>query len=171
MQTEEKKDIMAFEPTLPENFNGVFYFTNWTDEEFVGVWNKEEHHFAPNSTAPMVMHNFSPLEIQHIRKKFAKDLAEREFFKSQNYNAFKKQETNNDGSARLNSIHQAGTYALKELTPFIQRCLEPLQISTAVVTKANVENLEEKLSLSEKGKPNSKAVGDEDDLENLAKGK
>lgn len=162
---------MKYEPVLPEDFNGVFYFTNWTDEEFVGVWNKEEHHFAPNSTSPMVMHNFSPLEIQHIRKKFAKDLAEREFFKSKNYDAFKRQETNNDGSPRLNSIHQAGTYAVKELTPFIQRCLEPLPVSKAIVTQAKTEDVEEKLSLSEKGKLNTKAVGDEDDLENLAKGK
>ncbi len=165
------EDIMKYEPVLPEDFNGVFHFTNWTDEEFVGVWNKEEHHFAPNSTSPMVMHNFSPLEIQHIRKKFAKDLAEREFFKSKNYDVFKKQETNNDGSPRLNSIHQAGTYAVKELTPFIQRCLEPLPVSKAIVTQANTETVEDKLSLSEKGKLNTKAVGDEDDLENLAKGK
>jgi len=165
------QDIMSFEPTLPENFNGVFYFTNWSDEEFIGMWDKEEYHFAPNSTSPMVMHKFSPLEIQHIRKKFAKDLAEREFCKSKTYGTFKAQETTPDGAPRLNSMHQAGTYAINELAPFIQRCLEPLAISQAVVTKALVDNVEDKLTLSNKGKLNTKAVEGEDDLENLAKGK
>lgn len=152
-----QNDVMKYETVLPENFDGTFRFTNWTDEDFVGVWGGKEYHFPAKSTSPILM-NQTPLEIQQIRKKFAKNLAEREFFKSQSYDALKNQERNSDGSPRLNSIQQAGTYSMDSLAPFIQRCLEPLPITRATVTNAPTEPLENKLSRNEAGELNTEAI-------------
>lgn len=158
MAQKDKKDIMTFEQTLPADFDGVFRFTNWTEEDFVGVWGGKEYHFPAETTSPMIMHEYSPLEIQHIRKKFAKDLAEREFFNSKGFKSMLKQERNPDGSARLNSIHSAGSYSLNELTPFIQRCLEPLTVAKALVKEAQKDKLEDRLTRNEDGELNTEAI-------------
>lgn len=163
---------MRYEATLPENFDGTFRFTNPTDEAFVGIWGGKEYHFPAMSTCPMIMPEFSPLEVQHIRKKFAKDLAEREFYKSKDYDFLRKQEKNDDGTPRLNSIQQAGSYSMDQLTPFIQRCLDPLPMAKVSVSEMPTVKVEEKLSRNTKGKLNSGAVGlgDEEGLERLARG-
>ena len=150
--------IMKVETVLPEDFDGVFRFTNWSDEEFVGVWGKKEYHFPALSTSPIVMPDQTPLEIQNIRKKFAKDLAEREFFKSQQYNSLKRQEKNDDGTPKLNSIHMAGTYSIESLAPFIQKALDPLPIAKAVVQEAQTVNIEDKLSRNDDGELNTQPV-------------
>jgi hypothetical protein len=36
----DDKGIMRYETTLPADFDGTFWFTNPTDEEFIGVWAK-----------------------------------------------------------------------------------------------------------------------------------
>lgn len=149
---------MKHETMLPEDFDGVFRFTNWTKEDFVGKWGGREYRFPAQSTSPMVIPEHSPIEIQHIRKKFAKDLAEREFFNSKNYDTLKGQERNPDGSVRLNSIHQAGTYNLDMLTSYIQKCLEPLPVAKAIVVEAQKERLEDKLSRNEDGEFNTEAI-------------
>jgi hypothetical protein len=154
----EKKDIMQVERVLPADFDGTFRFTNWTDEAFVGVWGGKQYHYPAKTTSPIVMTDQTPLEIQQIRKKFAKDLAEREFFKGQAYNRLHAQERNNDGSPRLNSIQQAGTYSLEDLSPFIQRCLEPLTVASAKVTQAPKESIESKLSRNESGELNTEVI-------------
>jgi hypothetical protein len=154
----DDKSIMKFEATLPEDFDGVFRFTNWSDEDFVGVWGGQQYHFPAQSTSPMIIPEHSPLEIQHIRKKFAKDLAEREFTKTAEHNRLLSQERNPDGSARLNSIHQAGAYNLEQLTPLIQRCLEPLKITNAKVTKTPKVPLEDTLTRDDDGNLVTEAV-------------
>lgn len=155
----DDKTIMKVETVLPADFDGTFRFTNSSDEEFIGVWGKKEYHFPPNSTSPMIMADYSPMEVQNIRKKFAKDWAEREFFKSQSYKEkFLSQERTADGAPRLNSIHQAGTYSLDTLTPFIQKCLEPLPIVKADVTVAVTNKMEDKLSRNEEGDLNTEAI-------------
>lgn len=155
----EDKGIMKMETVLPPDFDGVFRFTNPTKEDFVGKWGGKEYVFPSMTTSPMIIPEHSPLEIQHIRKKFAKDLAEREFFKSKDYaNTYLKQERGSDGSPRLNSIHQAGTYTLKDLTPFIQKCLEPLAVSKAFVKESSRESVEDKLSRDEEGSLNTVAI-------------
>lgn len=156
MSTEQ--DIMKYEQVLPENFNGVFYFTNWSDEDFVGVWNSKQYSFPKKSTSPMIIPEHSPVEIQNIRKKFAKNLAEREFYKSKEYGRLMSQERNPDGSPRLNSLHQGGTYSMNELAPYIQKCLEPLPMSHVVVTDVPKENVEDKLSRNEDGELNTTAI-------------
>ncbi len=154
----EDKSIMKFESLLPEDFSGVFNFTNWTDEDFIGKWGGKEYRYTANSTSPMLIPDHSPIEIQHIRKKFAKDLAEIQFYKSKKYTDMLKQERNADGSPRNSGIHQAATYTISELTPFIQKCLEDLPISKATITIAPKVNLEDTLTRNEDGQLNSEAI-------------
>lgn len=154
----DDKGIMKYENILPPDFDGVFKFTNWTKTDFIGVWGGKQYHFPAESTTPMIIPEHSPVEVQNIRKKFAKDLAEREFNSSQQYKNLMKQERNPDGTPRLNGIHSAGTYTLNDLTPFIQRCLEPLPAAQLIVTQAPVESTEAKLSRDEKGNLNTEAI-------------
>lgn len=149
---------MKYERVLPEDFDGVFRFTNWTDKDFIAKWGGKEYLYPAERTVPMIIPEHSPLEIQNIRKKFAKDLAEREFFDSAKYKAYMKQEKNDDGSPRLNSIHQSATYNVNDLTSFIQKCLEPLPISKAIVTESEKERLEDKLTRDEEGELNTQVV-------------
>lgn len=160
---------MERESVLPVGFNGTFVFTNWSDEEFIGKWGSKEYHFAALSTAPMIMPEQTPLEIQQIRKKFAKDLAEREFFNSKGYKTLQKQEKNADGTPRLNSINQAGTYSINELAPFIQKALEPLEVSQVLVKEGTRPKIEETLSRNNKGNLNSQVIADESDLEEMSR--
>jgi hypothetical protein len=164
----DDKTIMKYENTLPENFTGTFYFTNWSETEFVGKWGNKLYTFPPQTTSPMIIPEHSPLEVQHIRKKFAKDLAEREFSDTQEYAALIKQERNPDGSPRANSIHVAGTYSVQTLTPLIQRCLEPLPLSQAIVTNDEKPPLEDTLSRNEEGELNTLAVGLKENLRKKA---
>lgn len=165
---QEKEGIMKYESVLPADFNGVFHFTNWSKEDFAGVWGGVEYHFPALSTSPMVM-PFSPLEIQNIRKKFAKDLAEREFGKSKEYTTMRKQE-GTPGNRTMNSIHQAATYSLDTLAPFIKKALEPLPVSKAITRTAPRQSVEDKVHRSPKGKPITEAVGDDSDLVRMAQG-
>lgn len=153
--------MMKFDNKLPRDFTGVFYFTNPSDEEFVAKWNSKEYHFPPKSTSPMIMPEHSPLEIQHIRKKFAKDLAEREFFKSDRYEAMRRQEGEKvDGmlTPRLNSIHQGVPYVVEDLTTYIQKCLIPLSEARAIVTNGKRPDVESKLTRNDDGELNTVAL-------------
>lgn len=160
----DDKSIMKYETTLPEDFTGVFYFTNWTEEDFTGVWGGKKYTFPASTTSPMVIPEHSPLEVQHIRKKFAKDLAERQFYVSDGYGNLIKQERNSDGSPRLNGIHSAGTYSIDQLAPFIQKCLEPLPISKALVSKEEKAPIENNLSRNDDGELNTTAFGAKDNV-------
>lgn len=149
---------MSVSNVLPEKFDGTFRFTNWTGEDFVGIWAKKEYRFPAGTTSPMIIFDQTPIEIQQIRKKFAKDLAEREFYKSQEYKKLVTIEKNPDGSSRLNSSLNANAYTLDDLTPFIQKCLEPLASSEAIVTEVPVVPIESKLTKNDEGQLNTVAV-------------
>lgn len=165
----DDKSIMKYESQLPENFDGVFRFTNWSNEDFTGVWGGKTYTYPAMSTSPMVIPEHSPLEIQHIRKKFAKDLAQREYFKGEEYTKrFLTQEKNPDGTPRLNSIHQAGSYTIEDLTPLIKRCLEPLTITNAKVETVVKEPIETKLSRNEDGELNTQALDKKTSLRDKA---
>lgn len=165
---QEDKGIMRYENTLPEDFDGVFRFSNWTDEDFVGKWNSKEYHFASNTMSPIVINDESPLQIQHIRKKFAKDLAEREYFKSQHYGKMLGQERTVEGVAKLNSIHQAGQYNLNDLAPYIQKCLTPLTVKRAEVVNTPIAPLEDTLSRDEDGQLNTAPLDKKTSLKDKA---
>lgn len=155
MQKDES--IMKYESVLPADFDGVFRLSNPSDEDFVGTWGKKEYFFPAGTTTPIIIPEHSPLEIQHIRKKFAKDLAEREFYKSKNYKGLAAQE-GKPGHRVFNSIHQAATYTLKDLEPFIQMCLKPLPISELRSKPVVEAKLEDKLHRSDDGQLSTKAI-------------
>lgn len=117
---------------LPEDFDGVFRFTNFTDSDFTTRWDNIEYTFPANKTSPMVM-NFTPVEIQNIRKKFARELAEREFYKTEKFKGM------NDPKHGA----KPALYTDSDLTPFIQRCLEPLPIVSAKAKVLPKQKLEE----------------------------
>lgn len=152
-----EENIMKYEHVLPADFDGVFKFTNWSDKEFVGVWNKKEYHYAANTTSPMIIPEHSPLEIQHIRKKFAKDLAEREFFRGSRYEILRKPE-GELGNRTMSGIHTASAYTLDDLKEGIQACLRPLEVKRATVGEVKEQPMEEKLSRNEEGSLNTVAV-------------
>lgn len=108
---------------LPEGFNGTFYFTNFTDSEFKAKWGGKEYTFPAQKTSPMIIEDATPLQTQEIRKKFAKELAINEFYKTPKF-------------VGMNAVTPGGTPALytdTDLAPLIQRCLEPLPVEKATV--------------------------------------
>lgn len=141
---------MAFEPVLPPEFDGVFKFTNPSKDDFVGKWGGREYLFPAESTTPMLIPEHSPLEIQHIRKKFARDLAEREFYSSKGYKVLAGQE-GKPGNRTMNSIHQAAAYSLDDLAPYIQACLKPLKASTMLSREGEKVKMEDKLKRTDDG--------------------
>lgn len=168
MEQVNLKKVMEYERILPEDFDGVFRFTNDTNEDFIGKWGNKEYIYPAHSTSPMVMPEFSALEIQQIRKKFAKDLAEREFFKTPQYEKLRLREGPIDDmgmiTPRGQGMSHAGTYDENVLVGFIQSCLKPLPLGRATVQKAATIPLEEKLSKDDNGDLNTIAV--EKDLDN-----
>lgn len=156
------EDVIKNETLLPEDFDGRFYFTNeWKDREFVGKWNSKEYRFPPESTSPMIMPEHSPLEIQHIRKKFAKDWAEQNYFLSKEYEAKRQVEgTKRLGTIQpnLNSMQQASAYTLEDLAPDIQKCLTPLTMKKASVFTSPNQNIEDKLSRNDEGALNTSPI-------------
>ncbi len=117
------------ETVLPRDFDGVFRFTNWTEKEFTARWGGIEYTFPPLKQTPIIISNATPLEIQNIRKKFAKELAEREIM---NTDRIKEMNEKNKTAGRVQS---ALTYAPGDLEPFVQRCLEPLPVGKAETKK------------------------------------
>ncbi len=137
--------------TLPEDFDGNFYFTNWSEEDFTGKWGGKAYTYPANKTSKMIIVDATPLEIQSIRKKFAKEFAEREYFKSSEASVKTAQEKNTDGTPRFNSFKQAGIYTLTDLKPYIQRCLDPLPLAPQVITEVPKEVMEERLHRDDDG--------------------
>lgn len=131
-------------------FMGVFHFTNPTDEDFVHLWNNEEYTFPKMSTVPLIMPKENAEAIQEIRKRFAYDLAVREFYRSKEYLKMSKQ-----------GHGLPPTFDDKLLEPMIEKCLVPLELKKAKVKKIEVDE-ESKF----KG---SKAVGIDDNLNDTFK--
>lgn len=169
------KEVMAHETTLPKDFNGTFEFTNWSDEDFVGKWGSKEYVFPAETTSEMIIHEHSPLEVQWIRKKFAKDLAEREFFKGNGYENLRRIEgvrdpITNTIQPTLGSMNRANSYNLDMLAPFIQKALLPLEKSKATVRRGVTANIEDVLRTDQDGSLITGAIKDDKDLQKLGKG-
>ena len=154
---------------LPEDFDGVFRFTNYSEEDFTAKWGGKSYTFPAMKTTPMIIMNASPVEIQSIRKKFAKEFGEREFFRSDKLKRLEASERIN-GSAVFNSFKQAGQYSDNDLKDYIQKCLEPLPMARAIVEEVPQENIEEKLTRTPKGKLRTRALEDGESLVEAAKG-
>ncbi len=158
-----------FTNVLPSDFDGVFRFTNWTDKDFIGRWDSKDYFYPANKTTPMVIMSATPLEIQNIRKKFARELAEREFFKTQKGISLASQERNADGTPKFNSIHMAGQYSADDMKDLIQKALTPLPSAAPTFNESPRENVEEKLSRTPKGKLRTRVLGDGESLVEQAK--
>ena len=132
---------MNTENVLPEDFDGVFRFTNWTDADFTGKWDSKEYIFPANKTSPMIISGATPEEVQNIRKKFARDLAIQEFYKSDKFQS-------------MNAHIPGGTPALytdSDIAPLVQKCLNPLPTASAKVIKAKKIDIGEILHKDEEG--------------------
>lgn len=158
---------MRFEPVLPPDFDGIFRFSNPFGEDFIGVWNKKEYLFPAGKMTPIIIPEESPLQIQHIRKKFARDLAEREWYNSKGYKVLAGQE-GKPGNRTMNSIHQAAAYTITDLEPYIQMCLKPLEIGAMLSKPVDSIPLEDKLSRDYEGRPNTEAIDSKTSLRQKA---
>jgi hypothetical protein len=144
---------MEQEMKLPDNFNGVFPFTNWRDTDFSAKWNNVQYDFPALKTSPMIIQGATPEEVQVIRKKFAKELAIEEWYKTEKFNRM------NDKS---NGSHPA-LYTDSDLEPFIQRCLEALPISQAKA-KVLTRDSEDNYRKNAKGKNVTKVLDPDESL-------
>ncbi len=163
----KKNSVMDYESVLPPDFDGVFRFSNPSKEDFIGIWAGKQYLFPAETTVPLVIVEHSPVEIQHIRKKFAKDLAEREYYKSKDYKMKAGQE-GTSGNRNFSGIHQAATYTLSDLEPYIQACLKNLPVSQLVSKPAERVNTEDKLHRSDDGSFNTEAISDKTSLRKKA---
>jgi len=162
------KSVMKYESVLPPDFDGVFRFSNPSDEDFIGIWGNKEYLFPAGTTVPLIITEHTPVEIQNIRKKFAKDLAEREFYKSKSYRDLQGQE-GKSGNRNFNSIHQAGAYTLSDLEPYIQKCLKPLPASELLTKPANkVKPVEDSIHKNDNGTFTTEAIDSKTSLRNKA---
>ena len=129
-----------------KDFDGVFRFTNPTDEDFTALWNNKEYTFPANKTVPMIISGETLENIQEIRKKFAYKLAVREFYSGKEYTKMSKMG---------NGLPP--TFDEKILEPMIEKCLLALPESRATVKQG-------KPVFDEKRLKGSKAVSGKDDL-------
>lgn len=150
---------MSYESVLPPDFNGTFPCTNYSKEDFVGVWGGKEYFFPAQSTVNLLVMEHSPLEVQHIRKKLGMDLAVREWFKSKGYKVLADQE-GKPGNRTFSGIHQAATYTVSDLEPFIKRFLEPMTVSPLLAKVAEKDNVEDKLHRNQDGSLQTEVMSD-----------
>lgn len=133
---------------LPEDFDGIFRFTNFTDTEFKARWNSVEYTFPALKTTPMIIAGATPEEVQSIRKKFAKELAIQVFYGTSKFEGMQSQ-GKNGGTPPL--------YTESDLAPFIQRCLEPLPVGSAKA-KALPKDDGSRLRKDDEGNPVSRVL-------------
>lgn len=146
-------ELETIDEVLTTDFDGVFRFTNFTDDEFTAMWNKVAYTFPANKTSPMIIPGETPEGVQSIRKKFAKELAEREFWKTEKF-------------SKMNSPEQGSHPALytdSDLAPFVQRCLEPLPVAPAK-TKVIKQDTDQVFSVDTKGNKRTKVLDEDDSL-------
>ncbi len=118
--------------TTQEDFDGVFRFTNASDEDFKVLWNNKEYTFPAGKCSPILIANETNENIQEIRKKFAKKFATREFYKSDDYKL----------RASMGNTTPATYDEDAVLAPWIQQCLKPLPIAKAIVKELPKEDLQ-----------------------------
>lgn len=138
---------------LPVDFDGVFRFTNSSDVDFTAKWGGIAYTFPAQKTTPMIISGATPEEVQHIRKKFAKEYAEQMWYGTEKFKS-------------MNNVVPGGLPALytdSDLQPFIQTCLEPLPIAraTAVVLPKDTET---RFRKDNKGKNVTKVLADGESL-------
>jgi hypothetical protein len=131
---------------INEEFDGVFRFTNATDEDFTVLWNNKEYLYPAGTSCPMIISNESLENIQEIRKKFAYKLASREFYKSKEY-------------IRMSKMGGGlpPTFDDKLLQPWIDQCLSPLpkaQAKVKDIPRTSDKTFKGSKAISDKDNPN-----------------
>lgn len=125
-------------------------FTNWSETEFVGKWSSNEYTFPPLSTVPLVgkIKKATPEDCLYIRRKFAIELAQLEFYKSEKWKTMQEQ-------ASLLKIQQSNIpltpplYSEKIIEPLVEKALTPLPIAVPT-TKAITDDTAKKISRNSK---------------------
>lgn len=138
--------MIADDEIMSLDFDGVFRFTNDSDEDFVTLWNNKEYIFPAHKTVRLIIQDESLENVQEIRKRFAYRWATREFYKSKEY--FKMSKMGNG---------LPPTFDEKVLEPMIQRCLTPLPEAPIKVkrrAKDSDDNYKGSKAISEKDSPN-----------------
>ena len=151
---------MFVDNKLPVDFDGVFRFTNFSDTDFTVKWGGIAYTFPAQKMTPMIIPSATPEEVQHIRKKFAKELATREFY---NTDKFKGMNTSHLDKSGQPTGGTPATYTDSDLTLFIQRCLEPLPIGRAT-TVSLPKDSETKFRKDNKGKNVTKVLEEGESL-------
>jgi hypothetical protein len=136
------------ENELDMDFDGVFRFSNNSDEDFVKMWNSVEYTFPAHTRTPMIIRGCTPEEIQEIRKRWAYAWAEREWFKSEDHKRLNAQPNSRGG--RDDTV----------LDALIQSCLDPLPTGKATVKEVPIKGIKTKAT---------KAVGGDDNLNEVFK--
>lgn len=120
---EKGEGVQTPAPVVENDYDseGIFRFSNDSDEDFAVLWNNKEYFFPAHTRSAIIIPEESLLNIQNIRKRFAYKWAEREWFKSDDYK-------------RLNALENfRGGRDDKVLEPYVQRCLRPLPLTKRVV--------------------------------------
>ena len=136
----------------PRVFDGRFFFTNPFKDDFVGRWNGTEYTFPAMTTSPLLINEATPLEQQVIRKRFARDLALREFYKTPK---FKSLNSKKHGTTPQNYVEET------EIAALVQKCLEPLPVVEAQIKR--VAKKDPTLSKDKTGKTVIKVYGKDDE--------
>jgi hypothetical protein len=144
--------------TLPEDFNGVFYFTNPTDTEFESYWNSVKYTFPAEKTVPLIIPAESPLGVQEIRKKFAKELATLMFYKTDKYRI------REESAPAGGMVQNPAIFTEADLAPYIQMCISPLPLAQATAKVEVLDQTEKKMHVDEEGKRRTKVVKSGDSL-------
>lgn len=142
-------------PTMTANprvFDGRFFFTNPFKDDFTGRWNGVEYTFPAMTTSPLLINEATPLEQQVIRKRFARDLALREFYKTPK---FKSLNSKKHGTTPQNYVEET------EIATLVQKCLEPLPLVDAKIKRTAKKDPE--LSKDKTGKTVIKVYGKDDE--------
>ena len=113
-------DIVKEPVGNPNYLNGVFYFSNTSDEDYIHLWHNIEYTFPAKTCSPMIIAGATGEEVQNIRKRFAYDWAVNQFYNSKEFKKMEKQ-----GGLRPPIPNE------KVLEPYIQMCLNPLPVKPA----------------------------------------
>lgn len=143
--------------TLPEGFTGMFYFTNPTDTEFVSFWNSMQYTFPAHKTVPLIIPSETPLGVQEIRKKFARELATLMFYNTDKYKV-------RDAEAPAGSGKVPAIFTDADLKPYVQMCIEPLPLAQATIEVKELDQTEKKLHRDEDGKRRTKILKGSENL-------
>ena len=135
--------------TNPNYLNGVFYFSNASEEDFVALWNNVEYIFPAMTCSPMLIANEPPENVQEIRKRFALTWAQKQWYAGREYKKMVKE------GGRIPAIPNEKVYE-----PLIQMCLNPLPIVQVKTKKKGEEKTRYK---------GSKPVNKKDNLNEIFK--